>query len=309
MSGQKPDFGMPIHPVCDLFPMMDANSLAGLAADIRSNGLLHAVVLYEGQIVDGRNRLLACREAGVEPRFVEWQQTYAGAMPVDRWIWSLNVERRHLTPDQIAWAIVQRRAWQERQAAMEREKSGKSADGTGGGRGHKKNPGVEPPQGLLDVASVGKVREVLAKEAGTSANKIRQALAVQELASQERVAPELAEQLKNGTVKLHDVIKRAEAATAPASAPSPTPAPAPTNDAATPTKRQQMIDAAAKRRMVEALSQLRGVCRGLSELNASAVRRACAGEEIATWAAIARNAAKELRLFSSKLESTKEENQ
>lgn len=301
----KPDYGMPIHPVCDLFPMMDPSSLAGLAADIKSNGLLSAIVLHEGQIVDGRNRLLACREAGVEARFVEWRQTYTGAMPVDCWIWSLNVERRHLTPDQIAWAIVQRRAWQERQAAMEREKSGKSADGTAGGRGHKKNPGVEPPQGLSEVASVGKVREVLAREAGISVNKVRQALAVQELASQAKVAPGLAEQLKNGTVKLHDVIKRAEAAPAP----GPVPEPAPAKDADTRTKRQQEIDAAAKRRMVEALSQLRGVCRGLSELNTIAVRRACTAEETTTWAAIARNAAKELRLFSSKLESTKEEDQ
>jgi hypothetical protein len=301
----KPDYGMPIHPVCDLFPMMDTNSLAGLAADIKSNGLLSAIVLHEGQIVDGRNRLLACRKAGVEPRFVDWRQTYTGAMPVDCWIWSLNVERRHLTPDQIAWAIVQRRAWQERQAAMAREKSGKSADGTAGGRGHKKNPQVEPPEGFS--GPTGETREVLAREAGTTTNKIRQALAVQKLADQERVAPELAEQLRNGTVKLHDVIKRAEAAPAPG--PVVEPATAPANAAATRTKRQQEIDAAAKRRMVEALSQLRGACRGLSELNTTAVRRACTAEETATWAAIARNAAKELRLFSSKLESTKEEDQ
>lgn len=303
----NPDYGMPVHPVCDLFPMMDANSLAGLAADIKSNGLLSAIVLHGGQIVDGRNRLLACRKAGVEPRFVDWRQTYTGAMPVDCWIWSLNVERRHLTPDQIAWAIVQRRAWQERQAAMAREKSGKSADGTAGGRGHKKNPQVEPPEGFS--GPTGETREVLAREAGTTTNKIRQALAVQKLADQERVAPELAEQLKNGTVKLHDVIKRAETVPVRAPAAAPVPEPAPPMDAAARTKRQQAIDGAAKRRMVEALSQLRGACRGLSELNTAAVRRACTAEETATWAAIARNTAKELRLFSSKLESTKEEDQ
>jgi hypothetical protein len=290
----KPDYGMPIHPVCDLFPMMDGNSLTGLAADIEANGLLHAIVLHEGQIVDGRNRLLACREAGVEPRFVEWQQTYTGAMPVDRWIWSLNVERRHLTPDQIAWAVVQRRAWQEKKSAHDRQvEAGKQF--------HKGSPKVvaETPQPLPPPN--GRTRANLAKESGVSEDKIRQALAVQRLAVQERVAPELTEKLKNGAVKLHDVIKRAEAA--------PAPAPAPMKDAATRTKRQQAIDAAGKRRMVEALSQLRGACRGLSGLNAIAVRRACTAEETATWAAIARNAAKELRLFSSKLESTKEENQ
>jgi len=293
---------MPVHPVCDLFPMMDPSSLAGLAADIKSNGLLSAIVLHEGQIVDGRNRLLACREAGVEPRFVDWRQAYTGAMPVDCWIWSLNVERRHLTPDQIAWAIVQRRAWQEEKAARDRQAEA-------GKQFHKGSPKVpvEPPEPLLGAK--GETRELLAKEAGVSTNKVRQALAVQKLASQERVAPSVMEQLKNGAVKLHDVIKRAEAAPPPAPASEPAPVPAPINDAATRTKRQQAIDGAAKRRMVEALSQLRGACRGLSELNVIAVRRACTAEEIATWAAIARNAAKELRLFSSKLESTKEEDQ
>jgi hypothetical protein len=291
---------MPIHPVCDLFPMMDPGSLAGLAADIKSNGLLSAIVLHEGQIVDGRNRLLACREAGVEPRFVEWRQTYTGTMPLDCWIWSLNVERRHLTPDQIAWAIVQRRAWQEEKAARDRQAEA-------GKQFHKGSPKVpvEPPEPLLGAK--GETRDVLAKEAGVSTNKVRQALVVQKLASQERVSPSVMEQLKNGAVKLHDVIKRAEAVPAPE--PTPGPALVSTNAIEAPTKRQQTIDAAAKRRMVEALSQLRGACRGLSELNVIAVRRACRAEETATWVAIAREAAKQLRLFSSKLESTCEEDQ
>jgi hypothetical protein len=225
-------------------------------------------------------------------------------MPVDHWIWSLNVERRHLTPDQIAWATVQRRAWEEEKSARDRQvEAGKQF--------HKGSPKVmaESPQPLPPPA--GKTRTRLAKESGVSEDKIRQALAVQKLSDQQRVAPELAEQLKNGTVKLHDVIKRAEAAVpAPATrrarAKPSRRARAQEKDAAPLTKRQQAIDAAAKRRMVEALSQLRGACRGLSELNAIAVRRACTAEEIGTWAAIARNAAKELRLFSSKLESTKE---
>ena len=50
----NPDYGMPVHPVCDLFPLMDAGSLAGLATDIKANGLLSAIVLHQGQIVDGR---------------------------------------------------------------------------------------------------------------------------------------------------------------------------------------------------------------------------------------------------------------
>jgi hypothetical protein len=262
--------------------------------------------------------------------------------------------------------------------------------GVEGGRGRKKTLGAEGPQGLSEPT--GRTRDVLALESGTSTKRIRQALTVQKLAAQGRVAPELAEQLTDGTVKLHEVINRAAPAPAPAPAKDGSisadqsiaieaqkatweaaewvrlrrldaldrihtgqiPQPKPNvinrimktagaskrkaqqaitvqkadpellkqvaagtislNDAAMqvtqkPSKRQQIRDAAAKRRMVGALSQIRGACRGLSGLNASAVRRDCSDEETSTWAATARNAAKELRLFSSKLESTEKENQ
>lgn len=120
-ANDKPDYGMPVHPVCDLFPLMDKASLAGLAADIRANGLLHPIAVHEGQLVDGRNRLLACREAGIEPRFAEWSRIYQGPMPLARWIWSVNGERRHLSIDQITAAQVAIKAWEEQEAARQRQ--------------------------------------------------------------------------------------------------------------------------------------------------------------------------------------------
>lgn len=315
-----PGCEMPIHPICDLFPMMDAKSLAGLAADIKLNGLLSAIVLHEGQIVDGRNRLVACREAGVEPHFVRWRELYTGEMPVDRWIWSLNVERRHLTPDQIAWAIVQRRAWEEGRAARDRQVEAGKRGGETAGRGRPKADSlpVEAPEPYREPTAdrhpdakpksrdrSGEVRTKLAKEAGTSINKIRQALAVQGLAKQQKVRPEVAEQLKQGTVKLHEVLNQVDVAAVPP--PLVSRRECVSSDAR--TKRQKEIDAAAKRRTIDALSQIQGLCRGLLELNTAAVRQACTAEETATWAAIARNAARTLRLFSTKLASTKENNE
>ncbi len=69
----SPDYKIPVHPVCDLFPRMPECDLTKLAASIREKGLLHPIVLHNGELVDGRNRLLACRQAGVEPHFVEWR--------------------------------------------------------------------------------------------------------------------------------------------------------------------------------------------------------------------------------------------
>jgi ParB family chromosome partitioning protein len=40
----------------------------------------HPVVRYQGKILDGRNRLLACERAGVEPRFEDFEGDDAAAL-------------------------------------------------------------------------------------------------------------------------------------------------------------------------------------------------------------------------------------
>jgi len=61
-----------VHSLAALFPMMPPDELEDLAADIKANGLNHAVVIdAEGMLIDGRNRIEACKLAGVEPRY-EW---------------------------------------------------------------------------------------------------------------------------------------------------------------------------------------------------------------------------------------------
>ena len=70
-----------------------------------------------------------------------------------------------------------------------------------------------------------------------------------------------------------------------------------------------MIENATKRAMIDGLSHIQGACRGLTQLNVSAVRRACTAEEIQTWAAIARNASKQLRALTSRLLAEKGANQ
>lgn len=95
------EFTGEIHPVADLFPMMTDDELNDLAADIKANGLVHPIVLDEnGVLIDGRNRLMACMRAGMEPQFARMN----GQDPVT-FILSANIARRHMTKGQQAMAI------------------------------------------------------------------------------------------------------------------------------------------------------------------------------------------------------------
>jgi hypothetical protein len=61
------------HEIASLFPMMDSEEYAALKASIEASGLRKPIVLYEGKILDGRNRYRACVELGKEPSFESWQ--------------------------------------------------------------------------------------------------------------------------------------------------------------------------------------------------------------------------------------------
>ena len=94
------------HPAANMFPLMsksDEKEFDGLVSNLRVTGLLNPIVLFEGKVLDGRNRLLACKEAGIPPRFVDWDGT--GGSP-EEWVVAQNLSRRSLTIDQKAVASL-----------------------------------------------------------------------------------------------------------------------------------------------------------------------------------------------------------
>ena len=83
------------HAIADIFPLMDGQPLADLTEDIRQHGLREPIWLYEGRILDGRNRYRACQAAGIEPVFADYQDDDPVGFVV-----SLNLHRRHLNEPQ-----------------------------------------------------------------------------------------------------------------------------------------------------------------------------------------------------------------
>ena len=94
---RTPPSGMRWHPYADIFPWIDGPAFKELVEDVRQNGVLEPIVFLDGAILDGRNRYMAAREAGVEYPRVE----YTGDDPLG-FVISRNLKRRHLSESQRA---------------------------------------------------------------------------------------------------------------------------------------------------------------------------------------------------------------
>jgi ParB/Sulfiredoxin domain len=112
---------MDIHDVAKLFPQMNPEDYAHLKRDIEQNGLRDPIVLFDGKIIDGRQRHRACHEVGVEPRFREWDRK--GSLVA--FVVSLNLHRRHLTTSQRSMLAVEIKDMFEKEA---RERQGTRTD-------------------------------------------------------------------------------------------------------------------------------------------------------------------------------------
>ena len=88
----------PISEYATLFPDMDPGDYGRLVASIRDHGLLEPIAVWRGQVIDGRHRLRACLQAGVDARFFHLDEDID---PV-QYVLAMNRDRRHLDASQRA---------------------------------------------------------------------------------------------------------------------------------------------------------------------------------------------------------------
>lgn len=114
---------MEYHKYADIFPMMGEEDYENLKKDLSENGFdrTRPIFLFEGKILDGRNRYKACGELNIEPFF----ENYEGDNPV-AFVVSANLNRRHLTASQRATIST------EAMPYLEEEAKKRQAGGQGG---------------------------------------------------------------------------------------------------------------------------------------------------------------------------------
>jgi ParB-like chromosome segregation protein Spo0J len=97
------------HPLADIFPPMEGEEFDALVADIRTNGLREEIVLYNGMILDGRNRYRACLKAGWSLEAIANMAFHMDTLIDDpaAYVISTNIRRRHLTAEQKRDLLVE----------------------------------------------------------------------------------------------------------------------------------------------------------------------------------------------------------
>lgn len=117
------------HEAANIFPLMDDDALNKMADDIKTNGQKNAIILLNDKVLDGRNRILACKLAGVRPNIESRNPEKLGS-PV-AWVLSQNLHRRQLTTTQRAFVAVEAEKQfaveaKQRQTATQNNETGKA---------------------------------------------------------------------------------------------------------------------------------------------------------------------------------------
>jgi len=253
------------HPAAELFPMMTDIELRELADDIQKNGLLEPIIIYRDMVLDGRNRLVACKLAGVPPKF---QEANGETKSPTLYVISKNLHRRHLT-------ISQRAAIGAETVPMLAEETKQ--------REHDRKIGLFPFGN-----SPGRSCEIVAETLGIGATSVTRATAVK------KASPELFEKMKTGEITAGEAERIIKAKPEEKRE---------VYEAI--TSRQQQLANKQKRRMGDALSMVNGCCTGLATLKVPMVFAVCDLEERKIWATKARECAAILRRLARKLEDAR----
>jgi ParB-like chromosome segregation protein Spo0J len=170
---KRDEVKLPLHPLCKIFPRLVGAKFEELKADIKANGLRHAIVTHQGMILDGGNRYAACIEVGVQPLIND----YTGSDPV-AYVLSANLHRRHLSLGQQAAIVASAQDWSTAQAV-----------------------------GKPKLVNVGQFATVAQRAAASGASRSTQKMA-DKVAKE---SPELAVKVAHGEISLPKAVQQAKA--------------------------------------------------------------------------------------------------
>jgi len=164
------------HELANEFPLLTKDETAELAEDIKANGLVEGIMLYEGKILDGRNRYNACKIANYDlsqDDVIFFEERYPEEDPV-AYVISMNIKRRHLSVGQRA-AIGNRLVdLMKHEGGKAKEKMKKAADAVNVAASAVEQAGFvkkHDPEGFKELQKGTKTLRKAVKQAAKEAAK------------------------------------------------------------------------------------------------------------------------------------------
>lgn len=206
---------MKVHPAASLFPLIEGEEFDELVFSIKTLGVLQPIIVSNGYLIDGRNRLRAVQKLRLEGCKIDLpvEEFDKDVRSVSEFIFELNFTRRHLTPDQMATicADVLPMISEEKNAKREATqfKPGDPRQNPGGKPKPVADTESYPPQ-QRDIKQKNEQSTIgqIAKLAGVSHHKARQAVAVAKAVEAGNLPKEVIQEVRQGTKKLVDVVPK-----------------------------------------------------------------------------------------------------
>lgn len=206
------------HELSSYLPLLEGEEFDDLVEDIKQHGQIEPATIYEGKILDGRNRYRACKILEQELIIREWKPSKAtGSTPL-QYVISENIMRRHLNEAQkgeigmLLYPEVEKQVQEEqrkKQSESMKEKFEKGEIKSLGGRGGFANISPKEDRITKDYKKEDTTAYKVAKKVRVKPRTIEKVRKITEVAKEDKEIAEEWEKAKKGDSSISAVYKEA----------------------------------------------------------------------------------------------------
>jgi len=207
------------HELSSYLPLLEGEEFDDLVEDIKQYGQIEPATIYEGKIIDGRNRSRACKILKRELIVKEWKPSEATGTTPLQYVISTNIMRRHLNPLQkaeiglliepeIAKQTREEQLRKQSETMKEKFRKGELAGRKGEGKGTKSlSLGTKKP--TINYDPTTRTAYKVAKKVRVHPDMIKKAKKIKEIAKRDPMIAEEWEKAKRKGIGMSRIYQEA----------------------------------------------------------------------------------------------------
>jgi len=202
------------HELSSYLPLLEGEDFDALVEDIKQFGQIEPAILYDGKILDGRNRYRACKKLGIELKVREWKPSEATGITPLQFVISENIVRRHLNEAQrseVGLLLLEEEEKLAKERMSEIGKLGAKMKSEEGKKGFQEINKKEEESALkqkIGELSKGKSVDIVAPKVKIHGTTLQKAKKIKEVAKKDKKIAKDWENAKRGKFGVDRVYKK-----------------------------------------------------------------------------------------------------